>query len=589
MSDALDRPAEAPVSSPATIPPARSLRLWPGVVIVLLELTAIFVPSWVAPATFAQFMAMFWGPMIASALLAVWWMFRSRVAWGDKFLVLSVAILGGVATAYLVDKTVPFGLLLYGLPTVTTVWVAWLLVSSPLVWTWRRNGLCAAILLSWGYFTLVRFDGTYGELQSQMSWRWMPTAEQKFLAARPNAPTPVTEAAVEPLMLSEGDWPGFRGRERNSRLDGVTINPDWTSKPPPLVWKQRIGPGWGSFAVVGDRLFTQEQRGENEAVVCYSAADGAELWVHNDAVRFEEVVAGAGPRATPTFAEGRLFAFGAKGLLNCLDAATGAKIWSRDVAAETKAATPQWGFSSSPLVAGDVVVVLPAGPDDHTLAAYDAATGEPRWNAAKGVYSYSSPQMLTVAGIPQVLSMSDQGLDAVDAATGKELWRYAWALPTGMGRIVQPYVDGDRILVGTGQGIGSKLIQVSHSEVGWSTTDVWESKDLKPYYNDFVVLDGHAYGFDHNLFACVKWADGKRVWKKGRYGFGQVLLVADQKLLVVLTETGEAVLVSATPDGHIELGRFQAIEGKTWNHPVIVRGRLFVRNGEEMACYDVTP
>src|SRR5262249_625934 len=148
---------------------------------------------------------------------------------------------------------------------------------------------------------------------------------------------------TQPVVLQPGDWPGFRGKDRDGRYKGARIATDWDERPPRQVWRQRVGPGWSSFAVVGTRLYTQEQRGPNEAVVCYDAGSGAELWSHEDAARFSETMAGPGPRATPTFHEGKIYAQGATGKLNCLDAATGRVLWSHDVAADSGAALPLWG------------------------------------------------------------------------------------------------------------------------------------------------------------------------------------------------------------------------------------------------------
>jgi hypothetical protein len=188
--------------------------------------------------------------------------------------------------------------------------------------------------------------------------------------------------------------------------------------------------------------------------------------------------------------------------------------------------------------------------------------------------------------VPQVLALTDEALSSVVPASGELLWQYDWA--AGIQRVLQPGVDGDAIVICTYFGQGARKIRVNHLDGAWSTELVWESRAFNAYFNDFVVSDGHAFGFDASIFCCLDPTTGKRVWKAGRYGYGQVLLVADQKLLLVLSETGELVLLKADPKRHVELGRFPALEGKTWNHPVLVRGKLYLRNGEEMACYDVS-
>jgi outer membrane protein assembly factor BamB len=341
--------------------------------------------------------------------------------------------------------------------------------------------------------------------------------------------------------------------------------------------------------VIGARLVTQEQRGEQESVVCYDATTGRELWAHADTDRFWEGVSGAGPRATPTFANGRVYTVGGTGILNCLDAATGKRHWSRDLKADAAAPVPLWGFAGSPLVVDDMVIVFAGGKSEKTLWALSAESGEPVWAAAAGPGSYSSPQLATLAGARQCLLLSDAGLTAVALDSGVVLWKHGLAMP-GAPRTAQPHVVGEgELLVASLAGPGVVRLKVTQDADGWRPQEVWPapSKDLKPEFPDLVVHDGHAYGFDVNIFCCIDLATGKRCWKAGRYGRGQVMLLSDQGLLLVLSETGDAVLLPANPKRHEELGRFPAIHGKTWNHPVIAHGRLYARNAEEMACYEL--
>jgi outer membrane protein assembly factor BamB len=388
------------------------------------------------------------------------------------------------------------------------------------------------------------------------------------------------------LSVQPGDWPAFRGPNRDSVVRGAKIATDWQTAPPKLLWRQRVGPGWSSFAVVGDRLFTQEQRGPSEAVVCLEAATGREIWAYEDAASFSDAQAGPGPRATPTFAEGRIYALGATGILNCLDAATGERAWSHDVAADAGAKLPVWGFVSSPLVVKGVVVVSAEGDRQKTLLAYRADSGEPAWTADVGKISYGSPQPASLHGAEQILFLGERGLMALDPATGKIFWEHS--VPTGpaMPHSLQPHPLGEsQILIAFDH--GATLIDVKRDGEVYTPSQRWTSRALKPTFNDFVVHKGSIYGFDGAIFCCVEVQTGESRWKEGRYDHGQVLLLADQNLLLVISEKGEAILLAANPEEHKELGRFQAIKGKTWNHPVIAHGRLFVRNAEEMACYEL--
>jgi outer membrane protein assembly factor BamB len=333
--------------------------------------------------------------------------------------------------------------------------------------------------------------------------------------------------------------------------------------------------------VRGDLLYTQEQRGDDEIVSCYRVSTGEPVWRHRDPVRFYESNGGAGPRGTPTLSQGRVYTMGATGILNALDAATGVAVWSRNAATDTGRKIPEWGIASSPLVVDDIVVVAVSG----TLAAYDVATGKPRWVGPQHGGSYSSPQLATIDGVPQILLLSAPGAVSVSPADGALLWEYSWE----GGAIVQPALTADGgVLINAMSmmgGMGTRRLAVAHGDGGWSVEERWTSNGLKPYFNDFVVHKGHAFGFDGNILACIDLQDGKRKWKGGRYGNGQLVLLSDQDLLLVLSEEGELALVSATADQFKELARFPALDSKTWNHPVLVGDVLLVRNGQEMAAF----
>ena len=377
------------------------------------------------------------------------------------------------------------------------------------------------------------------------------------------------------------EWPGFRGPERNGVIRGVRIDTDWSASPPVEMWRRPIGPGWSSFAVRGDLLYTQEQRGDDEIVASYKVSTGEPVWRHRDPVRFWESEGGAGPRATPTIGKDHVYAFGATGILNALDAASGKVVWSRNVATDTGRKVPDWGFASSPLVVDDVVIVAAAG----TLAAYDVASGNPRWRGPSYGGSYSSPHRATIDGVVQILLLGGPGAISVAPADGAVLWEHKWS----PGAIVQPALtaDGDILInaIASTGGIGTRRLAIRHGSDGWSVEERWTSNGLKPYFNDFVIHKGHAFGFDGSILACIGLEDGTRKWKGGRYGNGQLVLLPDQDLLLVVTEEGDLALVRAAPDQFTEIARFKAIEGKTWNHPALVGNVLLVRNGEEMAAF----
>jgi outer membrane protein assembly factor BamB len=585
----------------------KRLRLWPGVAIVALQwLLWLVVPRLVPEATIVGIL----GGVAAGLVVALWWLFFSRAAWADRLGAIVLMVVALLGTSRLVHRSIATGmmgmmLVGYAIPALSLALVAGAVISRRMSDGLRRATVAGAILVACAAFTLLRTGGVAGSGAADLHWRWTPTPEERLLsqardealplpsppiaAEAPKAPPP-PEAVREPAAVASApaaaagpaDWPGFRGAERDGVVRGVHIETDWSRSAPVQLWRRPIGPGWSSFAARGDRVYTQEQRGDDEIVACYRMTTGEAVWRHRDAVRFWESNGGAGPRATPTLAGGRVYAMGATGILNALDAASGAVEWSRNVASDADTNVPTWGFAGSPLVVDDVVVVAAAG----RLAAYDVAAGKQRWLGPAHGGSYSSPHHVTIDGVGQIVMLSDAGATGVAPADGAVLWEHAWPGAA----ITQParVGEGDILFGMVGQsaaGIGTRRIAVARGPDGWAATERWTSTALKPYFNDLVVHKGHAYGFDGSILACIDLADGKRTWKGGRYGNGQLVLLAEQDVLLVLSEDGELALVGATPDQFRELARFPALEGKTWNHPVVVGDVVLVRNGEEMAAF----
>jgi outer membrane protein assembly factor BamB len=565
--------------------PRKPLRLWPGVVIVILLLLVRFGLPVVAPEAILVAMV---GEVVGGLAIIVWWLFLSRAPWSERVGALVLMVVALVATKRIVHASIAggaMGMLIFvlAIPVLSFALVAWAVASRRLSAAPRRVALVVTILLACGVFTLIRTGGITANADSDLHWRWTKTPEQRLMAQGGDEPLAPTSLPVAPAAAETGaDWPGFRGAERNDIVRGVQIKTDWSASPPVEMWRRPIGPGWSSFAVRGGRLYTQEQRGDEEIVACYDVATGKPVWRHSDAARFWESNAGPGPRATPTLSNGRVYTLGATGILNVLDAGTGAVVWSRNAASDTGAKLPGWGFAASPLVVGDLVIAATSG----SLVAYDLANGNPRWFGPHGGASYSSPHLLTIDGVAQIMLLSTTGATSVALADGKLLWEHLWSAWPGV-PIVQPALinaNGD-ILISVSDSSGTRRLAVAHGSGGWTAKERWTSEDLNPYFNDFVVHKDHAFGFDGSILACIDLEDGKGKWKGGRYGHGQLVLLPDQDLLLVLSEEGELALVKATPDQFTELARFRALEGKTWNHPVLVGNVLLVRNDHEMAAF----
>jgi outer membrane protein assembly factor BamB len=560
------------------------LRLWPGVVIVLLQWLTWYVLPSVVPQAMAVAMI---GMMAGGLAILVWWLFFSRAPWSERLGAVAVIAAALFATPPILHKSISgaggvFFCILAG-PGLCLALVVWAGGSRRLSAGPRWASMVAAILVACGVWALVRTGGVTGGFRNDFAWRWSESPEERLVAQAGDVPHESARGGTAALAAAEtgADWPGFRGSGRDSIVHGVRIATDWAASPPVEVWRRPIGPAWSSFAVHGDLLYTQEQRGEEEIVSCYRVTTGEPVWMHHDATRFWETASGAGPRGTPMLANGRVYTLGATGILNALDARDGAVIWSRNAATDTGAKLPDWGFSGSPVVIDDLVIVATAGK----LVAYDLATGNPRWFGPARGGGYSSPHLATIDGVTQVLMRSGTGATSFAPADGTVLWQHDWPGTA----IVQPALTSDsNVLLCNNDmagGEGMRRLAIAHGSGGWTAVERWTSKGLKPFFNDFVVHKGHAFGFDGNILSCIDLEGGERKWKGGRFGNGQLLLLADQDLLLVVSEGGELALVSATPDQFTELARFPAIRGKTWNHPALVGDILLVRNDQEMAAF----
>lgn len=572
-------------------PSYRPLRTWIPLLLLIVMPVIRYVPHMVDNAPEALMFASAIGPGILGLLVLLWWITVSRAGWLECFLGL-VGVVAALGVTYaLADRTMqelppvalitlPMGLAGFAIGAIL------LGKSAPSARTLTAVALAA---IGFGYSALNRNEGMRGNAAFDLDWRWNPSAEEELLLAKQSgasaaesAPASSTEQIEQ--WIAKPKWPGFRGVRRDGQYDGPAIRTDWSSNPPQQLWKVPVGPGWSSFVVAGNLLFTQEQRGPAEAIVCYSAETGQEIWVQQIESRFEESLGGPGPRATPTLVSGSLFVQGANGQLMRLNAANGAIIWESDIRKFADREPPTWGFSSSPLVVDSVVIVHAGGEGDKGTLAFDVETGELVWSAASGDHSYSSPHLAELGGEQHVLMLTNKELTLLDPKTGEVRLTHDWE--HGGYRSLQPQLVGDdSLLLPSGLGTGTRRIRVTKDDSGWSAEEVWTSRFMKPDFNDLVIHDGHIYGFDTTIFTCVDLETGDRVWKKGRYGAGQVLFLKQSKTLLVVSEKGAIVLLKADPSGHQEIAKIDALEGKTWNHPVVVGDRLYVRNAKEAACY----
>jgi outer membrane protein assembly factor BamB len=465
----------------------------------------------------------------------------------------------------------------------------WFVFSSDFPLAWRRGVVLGGLVLLGLVASLFRLEGYTGDMHPKIVLRWKPRPDEVLKTPDVAGKHEQNRAAADLSITTPHDYPQFLGPRRMPVVSGLRLAREWNTKPPELLWRQPIGAGWGGFAVVGDYAVTQEQRGDQELVVCYELRSGRVAWSHADEGRFTSVMGGVGPRATPTIHGGKVYTQGAFGMLNCLDGTSGATIWSHDIHKGNAAQNISWGRSGSPLIVDDWVIVSAGGAENRSLVAYHKDNGEFVWGSGSDVSSYSSPTLATLCGVRQVLIVNQDWLVSHRLNDGKVLWRYAWEGNSGSNASAsQPVpLDDDRVFVSKGYHVPCTLLELHCGEDStFEVHEVWRRPgQLSTKLTNVALRNGYVYGLSQGILECVELATGKRQWKRGRYGHGQIVLADD--LILVSAETGEVALVEASPDQYRELGRFQAIEGKTWNNPALAGPYLLVRNSEEAACYEL--
>lgn len=451
----------------------------------------------------------------------------------------------------------------------------------------------ALVLLQYSQLSPLEMvlDGDVG----LVGWRWRSETPDKQL----ELPAATIETTLD-WQSTPRDYPRFLGNGYWAEVQDVQLDTDWKNNPPKELWRKKIGAGWSSFVIVGDFAVTQEQRDDQELVTCYRVKTGEIVWSHADPVRWDPGGAGAlgypGPRATPTVHDGKVFTQGATGIFNCLDAQTGDVLWSHDTVLKHAASNVVWGKACSPLIVDDMVIVSVGGKQNQSVVAYAMDTGEVVWASGEYQSSYASPVLAEICGVRQIVTVDENFVTSRRADNGEPIWEYEWPSDSGANAAAsQPIpLEGNRLFLSKGYGLGSVLLQVSSDEGDdWRLEPIWPGgvkPVMKTKMGNVVIRDGHVYGIDDVNLQCIELETGKKKWKKRRrpkFGHGQIMLVG--KTILILSEGGEVILVDATPEKYRELTSMRVFDDSqiTWNNPAFAPPYLLVRNAEEAACYEL--
>lgn len=510
---------------------------------------------------------------------------RAPVRWWPLGVIAILLAIGLALIWLLPDIMTQFRVLLtYGATLIALVLFSlWAILLSRLSASARLKILAVLVLLPAGFLTLFEIQGVSGDFALNFKPRWqIKPSENEELTVRSS----VRDLQPDGIQAPEGarDFPQFLGPNRDARLPDLELESDWETHPPREVWTIPVGTGWSGFAVAGGRALTQEQRSGCEVVTCYLLETGEPLWLHRDEEQYVSVIAGDGPRATPTVHEDRVYTLGSRGRLNCLDLRTGDRYWTREVLDDAGARLEhtEWGKSCSPLIDGPRVIVSGGGRDGKSLIAYDRSSGEILWSAGDDRSSYSSPLLTSLAGREQIVILNRDSVVGHQPDSGEVLWTHDW--PRKFPTVAQPVPVGEnRLFVASGYGVGGRMLEFPGDAESGEPTVAWENIHLRPKFTTVVLKEGHLYGLSDGILLCQEAATGKRQWKRGRYGHGQILLVGPD--LLIQTEAGDLVLATARPDGHEEKARIEVLTGKCWNTLALAGEYLLVRNDRQARCF----
>jgi outer membrane protein assembly factor BamB len=380
------------------------------------------------------------------------------------------------------------------------------------------------------------------------------------------------------------DWPQWRGPRQDGISHETGLLDKWPEKGPAELWRVPLGNGYSGVSVVGDRAYTLLGSAEGEFAAAFSTADGKPLWRTHLSNLLKNDSYGDGPRATPAIDGGRVYVLSGKGALRCLDAADGHSLWGCELLEKFGGKEPEYGFAASPVVMGEMLVVVAGGSKGKNLAAFNKSSGEVLWTALDDRIGYSTPSLVTIEGGSQIIVLTGQALVSVSPKDGKENWRTEWITELDA-NVATPIISKNRLFMSSGYSTGCALFEISVKDGKPAATKLWANKEMKNYFSTSVLVDGYLYGFNNNKLTCLDFAAGKSKWNKG--GFNRGSLIAADGKLIVFGEQGSLALVEISPKSYKELSQFKLCDERTWTVPTLSGGRLFVRDGKDLVCLKV--
>jgi outer membrane protein assembly factor BamB len=382
------------------------------------------------------------------------------------------------------------------------------------------------------------------------------------------------------LTAAAADWPRYQGPNGDSHSPETGISKDWNAKPPKELWRISLtDKGYAGPSVAAGKLYIVDHKGAEDVVRAVDVATGKDVWSFPYADVAKDNFGFA--RATPTFDAGKLYTFSRPGVVHCLDAEKGTKVWSRDVKAECGGTPGQWDYAGSVVIDGDRAIVVPGGAKGLVLV-LEKATGKTIWQGGgNDKAGYATPVIATVAGRKQYVIFSGFAALGVDAAQGgAPLWRYEWKTSYDV-NAATPLVIGNTVFISSNYDHGCAMLAVGAGGV----QKMWENKELQCHFNSPLLYKDHIYGISNKL-ACLDPKTGKALWAKDGFEKGGLIGI-DGVLIAINGMAGDVVMAEMAPAAYKELGRIKPLGGQSWTAPIVADGKLYVRNKQALVCLDL--
>ena len=400
------------------------------------------------------------------------------------------------------------------------------------------------------------------------------------------------------LTTDAADWPQWLGPERNGVSGETGLLNNWPEAGPTVEWRIPLGRGFSGISIADGKVYTMYAESGDEYAICLNAETGEELWRIRTGPYYQEQQGGDGPRSTPTVDGATVYVLSASGMLYALDIENGAPQWQKDLVAEFDCEIPKWGFSTSPLVEGDLLLLEAGGVDGNfvvdmiidrktstTAVALDKNTGNTVWTALNEKMSYSSPIAFTAAGKRQIAYFTAYSLTGIAPADGRVLWQFPWKTRWDVSASTPIFVPPDKLFISTGDDSGAAMLKIAASGDELAIEQIWQNRKMKTHFGTSILFEGHLYGFDQSILKCLNAANGEEQWKTRGYGKG-TLIIADGHL-VILGEEGQIGLAEATPTAFREKSKVSLLNGRCWTVPAIADGRVYARDENEIVCVDI--